>query len=175
MWIRNKQTDKLWSTGTSRNWVVELGLENGERRDSHGQQVINTLWASFSLHWPCSQVEETMDSHSFLFLRLRWSLLLLPVFQTQPLQMDFSFQRCKWWKGWYSRRSFSSPSSQDSLFSGICAWRKKKKEAAGKAEEEGQGTETAVPPNEDSNNVDISMEETVEPASVDKETVQLNP
>lgn len=50
-----------------------------------------------------------------------------------------------------------------------------KKEAAGKADEEGQGTETAVPLNEDSNSVEISMVEAVEPASVDKETVQLNP
>lgn len=50
-----------------------------------------------------------------------------------------------------------------------------RKEAAGKVDEEGQGTETAVPPNEDSKNVDISMAEAVEPASVDEEAVQLNP
>lgn len=50
-----------------------------------------------------------------------------------------------------------------------------RKEAAGKTDEEGQGTETAVPPNEDTKNVEISMAEAVEPASVDGEAPELNP
>jgi len=50
-----------------------------------------------------------------------------------------------------------------------------RKEVAGKADEEGHGTETAVPLNEDSKNVDTSMAEAVEPALVDGEATQLNP
>lgn len=69
----------------------------------------------------------------------------------------------------------SPPPRRRIRYSLVSVLEEQKKEAAGKAEEEGQGTETAVPPNEDSNNVDISMAEAVEPASVDKETVHLNP